>query len=154
MIFINNFIICSSTGNGNTELNSFDEALLNSGVANYNLVKVSSILPADMSLRKEISLKEGEVLFTAYASKTTKRKGELISSAVAVGIPNDPASIGVIMEYSGVCTKDEALQMVENMVRDAMNTRNKTIKKVLSTSVENKCESECFVTTFAAIAMW
>ena len=41
-----NYTIVSGVGKGLTSLSAFDNALLNAGVGDYNLVKVSSILPA------------------------------------------------------------------------------------------------------------
>lgn len=148
------YLICSSVGNGNYELASFDNALLNSGISNYNLVKVSSILPVHMSLKTSIDIPEGSVLYTAYASRTTKKKNEIISAAIAVGIPDNPENIGVIMEYSGICRKSEAEQYVKMMVVEAMNHRNYQIKEIACQSSEVVCNGKNYVTAFAALAMW
>lgn len=37
--------ISEGVGNGPTELAAFDQALVNAGVANYNLIYLSSVLP-------------------------------------------------------------------------------------------------------------
>ena len=39
-------ILTSGVGVGSTEINAYDNALLNAGVGDYNLVKVTSVLPA------------------------------------------------------------------------------------------------------------
>lgn len=148
------FLLCASCGNGKTELTSFDNALLCSGTANYNLVKVSSVLPAYAIQKKEIDLLEGSVLYTAYASKTSQKKGEIVSAAVAVGIPKDPSKIGIIMEFSDYCNKTSAEKKVHAMVVEAMASRNYEISKILCSSSEVMSDGEKYVTAFAALAMW
>ncbi len=44
--------ITSGTGEGPTPLAAFDQALLNAGVANYNLIYLSSIIPAGSTLER------------------------------------------------------------------------------------------------------
>ncbi|MCM1269845.1 MAG: arginine decarboxylase, pyruvoyl-dependent [Faecalibacterium sp.] len=148
------YFICSSIGSGNFELTSFDNALLNSGISNYNLVKVSSILPVHMALKTSIDIPEGNVLYTAYASKTTNKKNEVVSAAIAVGIPNNPKNVGVIMEYSGICHKSEAEQYVKMMVVEAMNNRDYQIKEIVCQASEVVCNGKNYVTAFAALSMW
>jgi len=65
---------CISKGKGASEngLPSFDRALLDAGVGNYNLVRLSSILPAGCKWidAKDIAshIKEGSLLPTAYST--------------------------------------------------------------------------------------
>lgn len=148
------FFICSSIGNGKYELTSFDSALKNSNLANYNLVKVSSILPANIQKQKSVDIAEGSVLYTAFAHKTTNKSGEIVSAAIAVGIPIDKTKIGVIMEFSGNCSMLDAEKQVHTMVKEAMENRGYEIEKILSSVKEVCCDGKCFVTAFAALAMW
>jgi arginine decarboxylase len=146
--------MCASSGKGQFELTSFDDALNNSNIANYNIVKVSSILPKNSIKRDRIEIDEGNILHTAFAAISSNKKGDIISAAIAVGIPNDNLKIGVIMEYSDNCNKAEAEQKVKEMVKEAMNNRNYEIKEILLTSKEILCEGNGYVTAFAALAMW
>lgn len=52
--------ISSGTGTGLTKLSAFDSALNNAGVANYNLIRLSSIIPP----RSEIQIKDGQSVQT------------------------------------------------------------------------------------------
>lgn len=45
-------IITCGTGEGPTPLAAFDQALLNAGVANYNLIYLSSIIPAASTIER------------------------------------------------------------------------------------------------------
>ena len=77
---------CIATGVGRDQrpLVAFDKALLNAGVGNYNLVKLSSILPAKAVwcdtriLRKDVP--DGSLLPTAYATiSSDKLRDRLVS---------------------------------------------------------------------------
>lgn len=93
--------------------NAFDRALLASGCANYNLIKISSILPANAQLVSQISYQEGSLLPTAFARKIHAPTEEklILAAAVAIGIPKDYSKVGVIMEWSGVSTEEAARKM-------------------------------------------
>ncbi len=147
------FFLTSSVGAGGTNLTSFDNALYKSGIANYNLVKISSILPANHIFAKHIAIKEGSMLLTAYASLTTKEQKQ-IAAAVAVGIPEDETKVGVIMEYSGYCNKDTAEKTVRSMVKESMGFRGYKIKDILSEAVEAVNDGNQYVTVFAALPIW
>ena len=120
------YYIGAGTASGDSELNAFDRALLASGCGNYNLLRVSSILPAGAKIVDRIGIKEGSLLPVAYACLTTEPKeyaGSVISAAVAVGIPDRTDAVGVIMEYSGACPEEAARDQVVSMVRTAMADR-------------------------------
>lgn len=70
-----------------TELNAFDAALLDAGVGDTNLIKMSSILPPGAVEIERLTLKKGSFIPLAYGDRTSDIYGEKISAAVAVGIP-------------------------------------------------------------------
>lgn len=53
--------IASGTGKGHTKLAAFDAALFQAGVANYNLIRLSSIIPPEsrIELKTPISVQPG-----------------------------------------------------------------------------------------------
>ena len=148
-----NYILVFGSGNDKFELVSFDKALYASKIANYNLVKVSSILPAMCNEKASITAKQGSILFTAYASITSSQKGK-ISAAVGVGIPQRPDEVGVIMEYSCVDCEEVAVQRVKEMVQKSMELRGSKIKEIQTKSVEVCVSEGIFSTAIAALAMW
>lgn len=88
------------------KLVSFDRALLYSGVGNYNLIKMSSILPPYCEpTTKYIEYEFGSCIPIAYASTTQKILTEsfeqIIKANVSVAIPKERSCNGLIMEYSG-----------------------------------------------------
>lgn len=149
-----NYYLTNSVGRGKTEITSFDDALFYSGISNYNLVKISSILPAYSKEKSIVDLKQGNILHTAFTSKCTHKKGELISSAIAVGLPINKNNIGVIMEFSGNCNKETAKEIVKKMVIEAMDKRGYEIDEIQYQISESVGNGKDYITTFAALAIW
>ena len=74
----------SGIGFGLTSLTSFDDALINSGIGNFNIVKVSSILPVKAIQATKVGIAEGGVLFTAFSYITSNKLGEKLAASVAI----------------------------------------------------------------------
>lgn len=154
MFIANNFTLVSGmSGKNEYEILSFDNALIDANVADYNIVKVSSILPAECCYLPEIKNCKGAVVHMAYASYTMKGTG-VISSAVAVGIPVDPRNIGVIMEYSSSEKKEYCIKTAEFLVETAMEKRKISLKEIMSIGCEVELSRNFYSTTFAGVAMW
>lgn len=151
---ITNYYITQGTGDGNTELTSFDKALLASGISNYNLVRISSILPADCKENKSISLCEGSILHTAYAVHMSHEEGKRIAAAIGVAIPEDNSKIGVIMECSGCSSQNDAEKQVRKMLQEAMTNRGYSIKEIKISACETTVPAKHYATAFAAISIW
>lgn len=153
MLKTNRYTLVSGVGSGSTKLNAFDNALYNAGVGNYNLIKVSSILPPISKEEIVIGGVDGGILPIAYGSKIENEKGAQIVAAVGVGIPENSEEIGIIMEYSGCENEDQAILIVKKMVREAMDNRNIQIKDIKCISSSCRVD-ENFCCAFAGIALW
>ena len=153
---------CISTGIGISPkgLPSFDRALLDAGVGNYNLVRLSSILPAEHTWIdvKDIAqhIQEGSLLPTAYSTITSDTKGDIIVSTIGVGIPVDKSKVGVIMEYSTKSvSEEEALNTLTEMIEEAFEVRGWELEKIIKTSISTEVkEAGTKYTTFACISEW
>lgn len=142
-------------GESKSKLVSFDKALLNAGVGNYNLVRLSSILPAHCEYDEHIGLEEGSLLPIAYSTITSDVKGDRIVSCIGVGLPKDESKVGVIMEYSAKNqSKASAELTLVSMIREAFETRGWELKEIKKASVEAEVKENKAVTTFACIAEW
>lgn len=148
------YFIHSGEGHASHSMTSFDLALLKAGVGNYNLVRVSSILPAGLIEANHISLPEGSPLHIAYASITSNNPGTCISAAVSVGIPVDKSKVGVIMEHSAPIEESECILIVESMVKEAMYYRGCEIERIITTSCSSIASSTGYTSVFSGLAMW
>lgn len=148
------FLLYAGTSESSLEaLTSFDCALIDAGVDCYNLVRVSSIRPPFFLQSDSIDLPQGEILFSAYTSLSEMGTG-VISSAVAIGIPEDESKIGVIMEYSCHDEKSVTEAKARNMVVTAMESRGIPLKEIITKSVEKKLTSKGYASTVAGVALW
>lgn len=109
------YFLTAAAAEGKSKLTAFDNALLKARIGNVNLIRVSSILPPEAELDENLEIPAGSLVPTAYGSIISDVPGEIISAAVAVGLSED--SFGVIMEFSGRCTKDKAEEVIKEMVR-------------------------------------
>lgn len=141
----------AASSEGRTKLNAFDHALLKAGIGNVNLLRVSSILPARAKLIEEFEAAPGSLVPTAYGSIVSDIPGDLISAAVGVGI-NSEESFGVIMEFSGKCSKADAEEAIRKMVEEAFETRGLSLNQVIIKATEHRVEK--IGCAFAAVALW
>jgi arginine decarboxylase len=144
------FTLVAGAGEGETPLNAFDRALLAAGAGNVNLVRVSSILPPGAVFAEKIHLPPGALVPVAYGSLTSAVPGETIAAAVGVGIPEE--GFGVIMEYSGRLTKQEAEEKMRRMVAEAFAVRELALSRYLVKAVEHRVVKTGAV--FAGVILW
>lgn len=147
------FTLVSGTGQGATPLNAFDRALQTAGVGNYNLVRVSSILPPMAQEAKKIEVEFGSLLPIAYGEIRTGEAGRELTAAVGVGIPKNREDIGVIMEYSEYENGKLAQKKIKDMVEEAMWNRKIQIEKILY-AVSSCTAGDGFWCAFAGISLW
>lgn len=132
------YALIAGHGDAPTLLNAFDRALQSAGVGNYNLVKVTSILPPNAHLGDFSTIPQGSVVFAAMASVTSSQPEEVISAAVAIGIPEDRSHPGVIMEGHFHSNKTLAEEKVREMAVIALKDRGYSKFTLDSIAVEHK----------------
>ncbi len=136
LLEVHKLYLVSGKGEGSTPLNAFDKALLDAGIGDVNLIKVSSIVPpnAEVVIEKP-NLPRGALVPCVYAERTSKRPGERIAVALAVGIAED--GFGVVMESEGE-TAEEAVEKATKMVEEAFKFRGLRLERILQISVEHQ----------------
>lgn len=150
----NVFALVKGAAEGHTRLNAFDNSLLDAGVGDTNLMRMSSILPPGAAQRdiSDIELPKGGLVPLAYATIDSTTPGRFISSAIAVGIPEDEEEPGVIMEFEDHSKLENVESIVRQMVVDAFKYRNRALKEIKSIGIEHRVET-CG-STFAAAVLW
>lgn len=121
--------VAAGAGEGATEINAFDRALMDAGIANLNFVRVTSIVPAGVRVVPMRPITEGMLMPAVYARITSHVPGERIAAAVGVGLSAD--AYGVVMEYAHKGTADNAEQIVRRMVDEAFAIRELRLREVL-----------------------
>jgi len=144
------FTLVAGDAEGPVELNAFDAALLKAGIANVNLLKISSVLPPGAEYCERLQIPEGSLVPTAYGTIVSGEPGDRIAAAVAVGRAEN--GYGVIMEFAGRATKEEAASQVKQMVENAFRLRGLPLDEVMIKSVDHVVER--IGCAFAAVALW
>lgn len=108
-------------------LKSFEEALRKAGVAQQNLVQVSSILPPQCKLiTRENGLKllvPGQITYCVMARSDTNEHGRLIASSIGIAVPKNRSNWGYISEVHGHgMNQHEAADMAEDLAADMLGT--------------------------------
>lgn len=103
--------LTKGVGRHKEKLASFELALRDAGIAEYNLVRVSSIFPPRCKLvsRREglKKLTAGQVLYTVVAESATNEPHRLVASSIGVAIPRDRSHYGYLSEHHSYGQKDE-----------------------------------------------
>ncbi|MGI5876164.1 MAG: pyruvoyl-dependent arginine decarboxylase [Dethiobacteria bacterium] len=145
------FVISAATAEGDHTLTAFDAALLKAGIGNVNLVRISSILPPGCREEKNgIEFPPGAFVPTAYGTISSDKRGALIAAAIGIGFSKD--SFGVIMEYAGFTSAEDARARVEGMIKEAFVNRGQPLVDMLVKSVEHRVENNG--AAIAAVALW
>jgi len=144
------YFITAASAEGESKLTAFDNALLKARIGNLNLLRVSSILPPGCEYTPELQIPAGSLVPVAYGSIVSDVPGEVISAAVGVGTSSN--DFGVIMEYSGKCTAEEAKAMITRMVKEAFAVRGMDLVDMKIAATEHKVvKIGC---AYAAVPMW
>ncbi|HEY5152586.1 MAG TPA: pyruvoyl-dependent arginine decarboxylase [Candidatus Saccharimonadales bacterium] len=100
-----NIQISEGIGIGPTELSAFDQALVHAGVANYNLIYLSSVLPPNSKVSVEAQPKRpegtwGDRLYVVMAQKRISQRNQ--EAWAGIGWMQDPKSgQGLLVEHEG-----------------------------------------------------
>jgi len=109
------------------QLKSFEEALRNAGVAQQNLVQVSSIVPPNCSIISQKDglerLSPGQICHCVMARTDTNEHGRLIASAIGIAIPKDTTRWGYLSEvHEYGMNRQQASDMAEDLAADMLGT--------------------------------
>ncbi len=119
--------LTKGVGRHKYRLKSFEEALRLAGIAQQNLVQVSSILPPECRvISREKGLKKlipGSICYCVMARADTDEHGRLVASAIGIAVPKDTSKWGYISEVHGHgMNQAEAADMAEDLAAGMLGT--------------------------------
>jgi len=147
-----NYTLTAAAALGATKLTAFDRALLGAGVGNMNLVRVSSVLPPGAIERTGLDLPPGSLLPIAYGTISSGIPGQTIAAAIATGLSRD--SFGMIMEFAGECSREEAERVVREMVTEAFAARGAELIETKVRSAGITVPEGQVACAFAGVPLW
>ncbi len=90
-------------GRHKSKLGSFERALRDAGIAQFNLVEVSSIFPPNAEIvSKEEGLKylkPGQIVFVVMARNSSNELNRMIAASVGLAVPKDRSRYGYLSEH-------------------------------------------------------
>jgi arginine decarboxylase len=119
--------LTKGVGRHKYKLKSFEAALRRAGVAQLNLVQVSSILPPKckiISMENGVKqLTAGQIGFCVMARADTNEHGRLVASSVGVALPKDCNNWGYLSEvHSHGMNSQQAGDMAEDLAAGMLGT--------------------------------
>ncbi len=97
--------ITKGTGEGDTKIAAFDAALFDGNIANYNLLRLSSIIPPDSEIvleKPNVNPQEfGNKLYVVYASEIQNEIGKEAWAGIGWVLAQDGSSKGLFTEHEG-----------------------------------------------------
>jgi arginine decarboxylase len=95
--------LTKGVGRHKERLSSFEAALRDAGIAAYNLVRVSSILPPGCKFMPRSQSREymspGEITFVVLSENSTNEAHRLTAASIGVAIPKERNQYGYLSEY-------------------------------------------------------
>jgi arginine decarboxylase len=102
--------LTKGVGKHKEKLASFEMALRNAGLANFNLVRVSSILPPGARMVSPASglssLNPGQIVFAVMSDNATNEPHRLIAASIGIAKPKDPDRYGYLSEHHSFGEKE------------------------------------------------
>jgi arginine decarboxylase len=138
-VIIIKIAIVSGKSEGPTELNAFDNALIDAGIGDVNLIKVSSMLDGNAETVSLPDFKPGSMVNCVLSSVTSSKKGESITACVGIAIGE---KLGCIVEKHSINenpeeVKKEAIFMAGYM----MEVRGVAIKDLIIEEISHEVEN-------------
>ena len=112
-----------------SEVNSFDNALIDAGLGNSNIITVSSIIPSEAKEIKPNKIENGAMVFTVLSKNTGISKDE-ISAGLAWGwAENEKEKIGLVVTSKQNLIDDNLMeQRLIRKINEMASSRKMKIK--------------------------
>ncbi len=142
--------LTSGHSEGPDDLTAFDNALMDAGIHDLNLIKVSSIVPQGARLVPLREFPVGSLVPTVYARSCSDRPGVTVAAAVGLGL--SPDGRGLIMEGRIVGTRADVEALVRRRVEEGFAARGLELHEYHVASAEHTVvKNGCAI---AAAVLW
>ncbi len=150
--------LTEGSGTGGSPLNAFDNALRDGGIADFNLIKVSSIVPPRvpvMRLKPQAHPISGEGLMvpTIYIDMTSDQVGVELAAAVGAGIPRSGDGAGIVFVASCEGSREQAEESVSEMVGEGMEKKGTPAGEIRVASIHTVVREPWTTVLAAAVFM-
>jgi len=112
--------VSAGTGTGRTTLAAFDAALVAAGVGDFNLVRLSSVVPPGSEVlevdgRDQLQGEHGDALYCVYAAGFASLPGHEAWAGVAWSRRDDGSGAGLFVEHDGPSHEQVATDLTHSL---------------------------------------
>lgn len=138
--------IVSALGSGPTQLAAFDDALIKAGVANYNLIRLSSVVPPSSEIevlngnKPQLGGDWGDKLYVVMAEYRTSKPGEQAWAGVG-WVMEEGTNKGLLVEHEDD-NEDSVKNDIESSLQALMKGRNVDFGKTSQHVVGGTCKDQ------------
>jgi len=145
--------ITSGIGDGETTLSAFDEALWNAGIANFNLIKLSSVIPSGSKVIEDEALKtknkgDGKRLYVVLSDKRESERGR--EAWAGIGWVQNKEGFGLFVEHHG-SQQAEVVRLIRESLTDMIKYRENGFGEIHYHVVGKRCEDKPVCALVAAV---
>lgn len=146
--------VTKGAGEGNTKLSSFDAALFAAGIANYNLIHLSSIIPDGFEpVKEKVNFNQDEFgyrLYVVMASQTEQDINKEAWAGVGWVMSKDKPKHGLFVEHCGG-TEKEVVEQIKSSLKDMVSYRPEKFGDIQYEVAGIKCQDKPVCALVAAI---
>jgi arginine decarboxylase len=135
--------ITQGVGSGPTQLAAFDKALLEAGVANFNLLYLSSVIPPGSKIinsKKKLDGDWGDKLFVVMAQQRTSKRHEEAWAGIG-WVQDQKTGKGLFVEHEGH-SKTEVVDNINASLTALVKNRRSKFGPINMKVVGTKCNDQ------------
>lgn len=143
------FVTSGSAVNKVSDLNAFDQALIQAGIGEQNLVPVSSVLPTGIEQVPQREIPRGAITHCVLAQERGT-EGETISAGIAYGFRDDGEG-GYVAEGHGHMNKSAMKEILEWKMNEIAKHRDVGLDDVKFVVEDQNIPMDHYGTCIAAL---
>lgn len=136
------FVTSGKASSPISELNAFDTALKNAGIAQCNLVTVSSILPKGCKERERVAITSGSITFVVLA-RMCGVEGTTIGSGLAWAWEKN-SEYGLVAETHGYTDNEAMMEILEWKILEMAKIREIEIRDIKYRTEALRVPMDCY----------
>ena len=144
--------VTSGVGEGKTNISAFDQALVNAGIGNYNLIYLSSIIPKNFHVTiKRLKSKEveyGNKLYVVISHCDQNTFGK--EAWAGLGWIQDKEDRGLFVEHKAE-NKKNVVMLIKNSLSEMRRSRPYKYGKIRYATASIKCKHKLVCAVVAAV---
>lgn len=145
-------VVTSGIGEGKTKLSAFDMALSEAGIANYNLIPLSSVIPKGSEVVEGKFMGSenayGYKLYVVIAHKEVDEAGK--GCYAGLGWVQSKDGRGLFVEHNGE-TEEEVKEKIIKSLKDMINHRKEEFGKIKYKIVGTVCKDKPVAAVVCAV---